>query len=79
MGVYTVLLEKSQEPDCFTRVGLVELEGYVIDYCGARDDLDFSSLDNCDPMTRKKYENSTLYKSKELQKNRWTEGTLKLF
>jgi hypothetical protein len=70
MGVYAVLLEKSQEPDCFRRVGLVELEGYVIDYCGARDDLDFSSLDKCDPMTRKKYEKSTLYKSKELQKDR---------
>jgi hypothetical protein len=84
MMVYGLVLEKIQEPNCFRRVGLVELQGYVFDHWAHGEVLNYSLLDKCDenccPLMRKNlHKRATLYKSKGLQKDLWTEGTLKLF
>jgi hypothetical protein len=91
-AVHALLLEKFQEPNCFRRVGLVKLAGYVMESWPDGNwseckwsNVDFSSLgkydESCFPLWRKHEGEPSLqfFKGKEWQKDLWTEGTLKLF
>jgi hypothetical protein len=77
--VYTLLLEKVQDPDCFKRAGLVELACYNL--CKIpKKDSDPKSGYFIHPIhfgySGVKPEH---YETKEWQEDRWTKGTLKLF
>jgi hypothetical protein len=72
--VYAILLEQIQDPDCFKRVGLVEVAVYHL--IGTPKTFLAILDDNYDTFYKEQWPHCQL---KEWRKDRWTEGTLKLF